>query len=455
MAAKPSWWPSRAAPTPSRSSTCSARCASPLGSDALAWPTCITASAPRPTRRPTASRRLCRAAGRGLPRRAGHGRARAPPWDGLEAEAGGRATPRSRARPAAVGAARIATGHTADDQAETVLMRLLAGRGPARARRHRPGARALHPPADRDAGGPRSRRTCAARGLAWVEDATNRDPRFLRNRIRHDLLPFLAELTGGLGGRGPRPLGGGRARGGGRPRGAGRARELARLATRDAAGLVPRRRRRCRRCRSSSPRRCCARPRPRSARRARSAAPPSARSAGCSGAPPRRARAARAGWPSSGAAAGSASGRPRCPRSPTRAWPVPGALDAAGDRRSGSTPALVAARRLRGRRATPRASPSTRTGCPRALAVRARRRGDASRPSARRALRRLKSFLIDAGVPRWQRARMPLRRGGRRDHVGRGPPPRRARAGHRRDHARILEVTLDPPRRWRRPGRRR
>jgi tRNA(Ile)-lysidine synthase len=30
-------------------------------------------------------------------------------------------------------------------------------------------------------------------GLAWVDDATNRDPKFLRNRIRHELLPLLAD----------------------------------------------------------------------------------------------------------------------------------------------------------------------------------------------------------------------------------------------------------------------
>src|SRR3989441_7531515 len=30
-------------------------------------------------------------------------------------------------------------------------------------------------------------------GLEWVEDPSNQDPKFLRNRIRHELLPWLIE----------------------------------------------------------------------------------------------------------------------------------------------------------------------------------------------------------------------------------------------------------------------
>src|SRR2546428_7451956 len=81
--------------------------------------------------------------------------------------------------------------HTADDQAETVLMRLLEGAGPrglagiapVRGLFIRPflGARR----ADIEA-------HLRARGLEWVEDASNSDPRFLRNRIRLDVLPYLA-----------------------------------------------------------------------------------------------------------------------------------------------------------------------------------------------------------------------------------------------------------------------
>jgi tRNA(Ile)-lysidine synthase len=89
-----------------------------------------------------------------------------------------------------VGAHRIALGHTADDQAETVLMRLLEGAGVrglagipvARGRIIRPllGAR-------RDT----LRALLDEVGLAWIEDPSNGDRRFLRNRVRHDLLPLL------------------------------------------------------------------------------------------------------------------------------------------------------------------------------------------------------------------------------------------------------------------------
>jgi tRNA(Ile)-lysidine synthase len=92
---------------------------------------------------------------------------------------------------ARVGAARIALGHTLDDQAETVLMRVLDGAGvrglaaipPVRGRIIRP-LLDIRRAALRD--------MLAGEGIAWVEDPSNRDPKFLRNRIRHELLPLLA-----------------------------------------------------------------------------------------------------------------------------------------------------------------------------------------------------------------------------------------------------------------------
>jgi tRNA(Ile)-lysidine synthase len=90
-----------------------------------------------------------------------------------------------------LGAARIAVGHTADDQAETVLMRVLGGSGvrglaaipPVRGRIIRPLI---------DVRRSAVREALTAAGLEWVEDPSNRDPKFLRNRIRHELLPLLA-----------------------------------------------------------------------------------------------------------------------------------------------------------------------------------------------------------------------------------------------------------------------
>src|SRR3989449_10833431 len=85
---------------------------------------------------------------------------------------------------------RIAVAHTADDQAETVLAHLLRGTGLA-------GLGGIHPVA-----GPiirpllRVRRSelrhfLRARKQTWREDATNRDTKKMRARIRKKLLPLL------------------------------------------------------------------------------------------------------------------------------------------------------------------------------------------------------------------------------------------------------------------------
>jgi len=90
----------------------------------------------------------------------------------------------------AVGAARVALGHTADDQAETVLMRVLQGAGP-RGLAGMPirRGRFVRPLLEADRGAVLAHLT--AYDLPWVEDESNQDRTFLRNRIRHDLLPML------------------------------------------------------------------------------------------------------------------------------------------------------------------------------------------------------------------------------------------------------------------------
>lgn len=91
----------------------------------------------------------------------------------------------------------IATGHTANDQAETVLHRLLRGtglrglRGIAACRELEPGLALIRPLLTA------TRADILAYldklGQSYREDATNNDLRYTRNRIRHQLLPLLAE----------------------------------------------------------------------------------------------------------------------------------------------------------------------------------------------------------------------------------------------------------------------
>lgn len=102
----------------------------------------------------------------------------------------------------AQGYAAIATGHHADDQAETVLMRLVRGTG-VQGLGGIPPARAVVSPEPDDAPPVllvRPLIDCTradiqaalkARGIAWQHDATNDGRQALRNRIRHDLLPAL------------------------------------------------------------------------------------------------------------------------------------------------------------------------------------------------------------------------------------------------------------------------
>jgi len=88
----------------------------------------------------------------------------------------------------------IATAHHADDRAETVLLRLLRGAGPA--------GLAVLPPRDGDLVRPllRARKSdvlahAERHGIAFATDPSNTSPRFLRTRVRLELMPLLSALS--------------------------------------------------------------------------------------------------------------------------------------------------------------------------------------------------------------------------------------------------------------------
>jgi tRNA(Ile)-lysidine synthase len=90
----------------------------------------------------------------------------------------------------------VLTGHTLDDQAETIVLNLLRGaaldglagirtRTDARIRRPLLGLRRLETAA-----------LCRASGLTPVLDRSNEDARFRRNRVRAEVLPLLCDVAG-------------------------------------------------------------------------------------------------------------------------------------------------------------------------------------------------------------------------------------------------------------------
>lgn len=102
----------------------------------------------------------------------------------------------------AIGADAVVTGHTRDDQAETVLLHLLRGAGidglaAMRSRGSLPLPNlAEAPPLIRPLLGVARAETlalCAAYGVAPAHDPANWDRTLARNRVRHELLPLLRE----------------------------------------------------------------------------------------------------------------------------------------------------------------------------------------------------------------------------------------------------------------------
>jgi tRNA(Ile)-lysidine synthase len=97
------------------------------------------------------------------------------------------------------GARAIAVAHTRDDQAETVILRLLRGAGSSGLAAMRKRSRDLVRPL---LGVSREQVLAylAERGLRWREDPTNADPDYAtRNRVRHEVLPLLARINPNIG----------------------------------------------------------------------------------------------------------------------------------------------------------------------------------------------------------------------------------------------------------------
>lgn len=85
----------------------------------------------------------------------------------------------------------VLTGHTADDQAETILMNLMRGSSTEGLS----GMRFDHTKPLLNLRRRDTEALCESLGLTVVHDPSNADPRFQRNRVRHELLPLMADIA--------------------------------------------------------------------------------------------------------------------------------------------------------------------------------------------------------------------------------------------------------------------
>lgn len=109
----------------------------------------------------------------------------------VEVEPGSNLEARMRAARYSILGPKAATGHTADDQAETMLINLMRGAGLVGLGAMQPGPRrpilSLRR-ADTEA-------ICSELGWEPFSDPSNTDPRFQRNRVRHELMPLLNDIA--------------------------------------------------------------------------------------------------------------------------------------------------------------------------------------------------------------------------------------------------------------------
>ncbi|MFL4475601.1 tRNA lysidine(34) synthetase TilS [Paeniglutamicibacter sp. MACA_103] len=93
------------------------------------------------------------------------------------------------------GADHVLLGHTRDDQAEQVLLGLARGSGTL-SLAGMPAARGPYLRPLLGLGRADVESICRHEGLEYWSDPTNTDPRYLRNRVRHELMPVLRNVLG-------------------------------------------------------------------------------------------------------------------------------------------------------------------------------------------------------------------------------------------------------------------